>query len=63
MAARALGLDTGPMSGFDKTRVDDAFFAASGWKTNFLVNLGHGDGTDLFPRAPKLTFDEACVLL
>ena len=63
MAARAVGLDAGPMSGFDKARVDEAFFAASGWKANFLVNLGHGDGAQLFPRSPRLTFDEACVLL
>ena len=63
MAARALGLDAGPMSGFDKGRVDEAFLAASGWKSNFLVNLGHGDGTGLLPRSPRLTFDEACVLL
>ncbi len=63
MAARAVGLDAGPMSGFDKAKVDEAFFVASGWKANFLVNLGHGDGSDLPPRAPRLTFDEACVLL
>ncbi len=63
MAARAVGLDAGPMSGFDKGRVDEAFLAASGWKSNFLVNLGHGDGTGLLPRSPRLTFDEACVLL
>ena len=63
MAARAVGLDAGPMSGFDKARVDEAFFTASGWKANFLVNLGHGDESGLFPRSPRLTFDEACVLL
>ena len=57
------GLDAGPMSGFDKARVDEAFFAASGWKSNFLVNLGHGDASGLLPRSPRLTFDEACVLL
>jgi 3-hydroxypropanoate dehydrogenase len=62
MAARALGLDCGPMSGFDKTKVDEAFLWDRGWKTNFLVNLGHGDGTVLFPRSPRLSFDEACVL-
>ncbi len=49
MAARAVGLDAGPMSGFDKGRVDEAFFAASGWKSNFLVNLGHGDGSRAAP--------------
>ena len=63
MAARMVGLDAGPMSGFDKARVDEAFFAASGWKSNFLVNLGHGDPSGLLPRSPRLTFDEACVLL
>lgn len=63
LAARAVGLDAGPMSGFDKARVDESFFIASGWKANFLVNLGHGDAAQLFPRAPRLTFDEACVLL
>jgi 3-hydroxypropanoate dehydrogenase len=63
MAARAVGLDTGPMSGFDKSKVDKAFFGASGWKSNFLVNLGYGDESGLFPRSPRLTFDEACVLL
>ena len=63
MAARAVGLDAGPMSGFDNGRVDEAFFAASGWKSNFLVNLGYGDTSGLHPRAPRLAFDEACVLL
>ena len=63
MAARAVGLDTGPMSGFDRGRVDEAFFTASGWKSNFLVNLGYGDTSGLHPRAPRLAFDEACSLL
>ena len=63
MAARAVGLDAGPMSGFDRAKVDEAFFVASGWKSNFLVNLGHGDESGLFPRSPRLGFDEACVLL
>ena len=62
MAARAFGLDAGPMSGFDNARVDAAFFAASGWKSNFLVNLGHGDESGLFPRSPRLSFDEAARL-
>ncbi len=62
IAARALGLDAGPMSGFDRAKTDAAFFAESGWKSNFLVNLGHGDGGVLFPRSPRLSFDEACVL-
>lgn len=60
IAARALGLDCGPMSGFDKAKVDAEFFADSGWKANFLINLGHGDSSGLFPRSPRLTFEEAC---
>lgn len=62
MAARALGIDSGAMSGFDKSKVDAAFFAGNGWKSNFLINLGHGDSSGLFPRSPRLTFDEACTL-
>jgi 3-hydroxypropanoate dehydrogenase len=62
LAARALGLDTGAMSGFDKAKVDDAFFAGTTWKSNFLINLGHGDPSKLFGRLPRLAFDEACVL-
>jgi 3-hydroxypropanoate dehydrogenase len=63
LAARALGLGTGPMSGFDKAKVDEAFLAEHGWKSNFLINLGHGDPDGLFPRSPRLSFEEACVLL
>ncbi len=63
MAARAVGLDAGPMSGFDRAVVDAAFFAESGLKSNFLVNLGHGDPEGLFPRSPRLAFDEACLML
>ncbi|WP_149539804.1 malonic semialdehyde reductase [Siccirubricoccus phaeus] len=62
LAARALGLDTGAMSGFDNAKVDEAFFAESGWKSNFLVNLGYGDPASLFPRSPRLSFDEAARL-
>jgi 3-hydroxypropanoate dehydrogenase len=62
LAARALGLDAGPMSGFDKARVDAAFLSWRGWKSNFLINLGHGDPAGLFARSPRLDFDEACVL-
>lgn len=58
MAARALGLDAGPMSGFDATRVDEAFFAGTTVRANFLVNLGYGDGTKLHPRNPRLSFGE-----
>ena len=63
LAARALGIDAGPMSGFDRAAVDTAFLADRGWKSNFLVNLGHGDPSGLFPRSPRFTFEEACVLL
>ena len=59
LAARALGLDTGPMSGVDNAKVDEAFFAGTAIKSNFLINLGHGDTAKLFPRSPRLSFDEA----
>jgi 3-hydroxypropanoate dehydrogenase len=62
LAARSLGLDTGPMSGFDKAKVDEAFFDGTSWKSNFLINLGHGDPSKLFGRLPRLSFEEACVL-
>jgi 3-hydroxypropanoate dehydrogenase len=57
-AARALGLDCGPMSGFDAAKVDAAFFAGSSVKSNFLCNLGYGDVTALRPRGPRFSFDE-----
>lgn len=60
IAARALGLDCGPMSGFDGKKVDEAFWAGTTVKTNFICNLGHGDPAKLFPRSPRLGFDEAC---
>lgn len=60
IAARALGLDCGPMSGFDGKKVDEAFWAGTTVKTNFICNLGHGDPAKLFPRSPRLDFDEAC---
>jgi len=77
IAARSLGLDCGPMSGFDNARLDEEFFGAgqecegceqeffpSGHvKSNFLCNLGYGDASKLFPRGPRLTFQEACTLL
>jgi 3-hydroxypropanoate dehydrogenase len=63
MAARALGLDTGPMSGFDNAKVDAAFFAGTKIKSNFLINLGHGDTAKLFSRSPRLSFDEAARIL
>jgi len=71
LAARALGLDCGPMSGFDNAKVDAEFFSASAGnppafiqvKSNFLCNLGYGDPSKLFPRNPRLAFNEACRLL
>jgi 3-hydroxypropanoate dehydrogenase len=77
IAARALGLDCGPMSGFDNAKVDeeffgagkgregfeDEFFPAGHVKSNFLCNLGYGDESKLFPRGPRLVFNEACTLL
>ncbi len=60
MAARSLGLDCGPMSGFDEAAVDMLYFAGTRIRTNFLCNLGHGDPSSLFPRSPRLAFDDAC---
>jgi 3-hydroxypropanoate dehydrogenase len=60
LAARSLGLDCGPMSGFDNAKLDAAFFAGTPVKSNFLCNLGHGDSTKLYPRSPRLDFAEAC---
>jgi 3-hydroxypropanoate dehydrogenase len=62
LAARALGLDCGPMSGFDNAKVDAAFFPDGRVKSNFLCNLGHGDPAKVFPRNPRLPFEEACTL-
>ena len=63
LAARALGLDCGPMTGFDNAKVDAAFFAGTAIRSNILVNLGHGDPASIFPRLPRLSFDEACRIL
>jgi 3-hydroxypropanoate dehydrogenase len=63
LAARALGLDCGPMSGFDAAKVDAAFWAGTAVKTNFICTLGHGDPARLMPRHPRLGFDEACRLV
>jgi 3-hydroxypropanoate dehydrogenase len=61
LAARALGLDCGPMSGFDPAKVDAAFFPREPHvRSNFLINLGYGDPAALFPRSPRLSFEEAC---
>jgi len=63
LAARALGLDAGPMSGFDNAKVDQAFFPDGKIKSNFLINLGYGDHAKLFPRNPRLPFEEAAQIL
>ena len=63
LAARSLGLDCGPMSGFDNAKVDAAFFAGTAIRSNILVNLGQGDPASIFPRSPRLGFDEACRIL
>jgi 3-hydroxypropanoate dehydrogenase len=63
LAARALGLDCGPMSGFDAAKVDAAFWAGTAVKTNFVCTLGQGDPAKVLPRLPRLAFEEACRLL
>ncbi len=63
LAARSVGLDCGPMSGFNNQKVDAAFFAGTSVKSNFLCNLGYGDSSKLLPRLPRLRFDEACTVL
>lgn len=63
LAARALGLDCGPMSGFDNAGVDAAFFAGTQIKSNFLCNLGYGDPAGLFPRSPRFTFEEMASIV
>lgn len=63
LAARAVGLDCGPMSGFDHAKVDAAFFPDGRVKSNFLCNLGHGDPSKVFPRSPRFAFDEVCSIL
>ncbi len=63
LAARALGLDCGPMSGFDNAMVDQAFFPDGKVKSNFICNLGYGDPSKLFPRSPRFDFDEVCKIV
>lgn len=60
LAARSLGLDCGPMSGFDAGKVDQTFFPEKPWKSNFICAIGYGDRSKLHPRGPRLEFDEAC---
>jgi len=63
LAARALGVDCGPMSGFDADKINATFFANSSVKVNFVCNLGYGDASKLFPRSPRLAFEEACRIV
>lgn len=63
VAARAVGLDCGPMSGFDNAKVDVEFFAGTSIKSNFLCNLGYGDPEKVFSRSPRLPFEDACKVL
>lgn len=63
LAARAMGLDCGPMSGFDNAAVDAEFFPDNRFKSNFLCGIGYGDHSKIFPRSPRLEFDEACKVL
>ncbi|ASU41319.1 malonic semialdehyde reductase [Herbaspirillum sp. meg3] len=63
LAARSVGLDVGPMSGFDADQLNAIFFPDGRYRVNFLCNLGHGDSSKLFPRSPRLSFEQACQLL
>lgn len=63
LAARACGLDCGPMSGFDNAKMDEAFFAGTSIKSNFICSLGYGDASKLHPRSPRPTFDEFCSIV
>lgn len=63
MAARALGLDCGPMSGFDNAKVDEAFFAGTRIKSNFLINIGYADVNQAYPRGPRPAFEEDCRIV
>ena len=63
LAARALGLDVGPMSGFDNKLVDQLFFHGTHWRSNFLCNIGFADHTKLYPRGPRLNFQEVCKIV
>lgn len=62
-AVRTLGLDCGPMSGFDKAKIDDFIYSNSSWRSNFLMNLGYGDETKLHPRGHRLSFREGCAII
>ena len=62
-ATRTLGLDCGPMSGFNKAKIDETFYGDTSWRSNFLMNIGYGDTSKLHPRGYRLTFEEACSIL
>ena len=63
LAARSLGLDAGPMSGFNPAEVDHIFFSGTSWKVNFICNIGYGNANKLYPRGPRLSFDEVAKIL
>ncbi|MDR3431893.1 MAG: malonic semialdehyde reductase [Rouxiella aceris] len=63
LALRSLGLDTGPMSGFDQQLVNQTFLTESGWKANFLLNIGYGDSSKVYPRSPRLAFERVCQII
>ena len=63
VAARSIGLDCGPMSGFKNEIIDDLFYAGTTWRSNFIINLGYGNGESIRPRAARLDFDEACEII
>lgn len=63
LAARMLGLDCGPIGGFDNAQVDEGFLSGTPWKSNFLLNLGYADHSQLAPRKPRLEFDDACRIV
>lgn len=63
MAARALGLDCGPMSGFNPAKVNELFYAGTSWRASFLLSLGYGTGANIRDRSPRLPFDQACAII
>jgi 3-hydroxypropanoate dehydrogenase len=63
LAVRSLGLDVGPMAGFDNAKVDETFFRGTSWKSNFLCNIGYGDASKLYPRGPRLSFDKVVKIV
>ncbi|WPY01572.1 Nitroreductase family protein (plasmid) [Candidatus Trichorickettsia mobilis] len=63
LAARALGFSCGAMSGFDNNKLDETFFAETSWRSNFICNIGYGNTDNLFPRLPRLDFEEACRII